>query len=86
MRKFHALGPDGLACVGEKLSNGDIYINKYRPDLSTAQMSPAGRIDPDTLDYKPEEQSIKQANPVYVDRMILTGNLEEQYIIKMITR
>ena len=59
MRKFHALGPDGLACVGEKLSNGDIYINKYRPDLATAKVNQAtGRIDPDSLNYKPEEKSI----------------------------
>ena len=36
MRKFHALGEDGLARVGEKLSTGDIYITKYRPDLATA--------------------------------------------------
>ena len=59
MRKFHALGPDGLACVGEKLSNGDIYINKYRPDLATAKINQStGRIDPDSLNYKPEEKSI----------------------------
>ena len=87
MRKFHALGEDGLARVGEKLSTGDIYINKYRPDLASAQVNPAmGRIDPDTLQYKPEEKSIKEANPVYVDRMILTSNFEEQCVLKMITR
>lgn len=36
MKKFHALDKDGLARIGEKLSSGDIYINKYRPDLSSA--------------------------------------------------
>ena len=35
MRKFHALDQDGLARVGEKLSDGDVYINKYRPDMAS---------------------------------------------------
>mgnify|MGYP000969567531 CR=1 FL=1 len=41
MRKFHALDQDGLARVGEKLGDGDIFINKYRPDLASAQVNPA---------------------------------------------
>ncbi len=40
MRKFHALDHDGLARVGEKLSDGDIFINKYRPDEATAKINP----------------------------------------------
>lgn len=31
--KYHALDDDGMARVGEKLSNGDIYINKHTPIL-----------------------------------------------------
>jgi hypothetical protein len=29
--KYHALGEDGMARVGESLNNGDIYINKHTP-------------------------------------------------------
>ena len=87
MRKFHALGEDGLARVGEKLQDGDIYINKYRPDLASAPVNAATQqINLDQIDYKPEEQSFKGPNPVYADRMILTSNFEEQCVLKMITR
>ena len=88
MQKFHALGPDGLARIGEKLNNGDIYINKYRPDIASAQVnSTTGQIiNPDSINYKPEEKSMNIANPVYVDRMIITSNFEEQCVLKMITR
>ena len=88
MRKFHALGPDGLARIGEKLNNGDVYINKYRPDIASAQInSTTGQIiNPHSINYKPEEKSMNIANPVYVDRMIITSNFEEQCILKMITR
>ena len=30
-KRYHALGPDGLANIGTKLDNGDIYIHKYSP-------------------------------------------------------
>jgi len=40
MKKFHALDSDGLARVGEQLHDGDIFINKYRPDLASAQIHP----------------------------------------------
>lgn len=30
-KRFHALGQDGLANIGTKLENGDIYVNKYVP-------------------------------------------------------
>lgn len=36
-KKFHALDEDGMARVGEALSNGDIYINRYAPVISENQ-------------------------------------------------
>ena len=84
MKKFHALDQDGIARIGEKLNDGDIYINKYRPQ---AQIDPkTQQAIPSTISYRPEEQSFRGTNHVYVDRMILTSNNEEKCIIKMITR
>ena len=55
--------------------------------MASAKINPLTQtIDRDSLSYKPEEQSFKGPNPVYVDRMILTSNNEEQCILKMITR
>lgn len=36
MKKYHALDQDGLARIGETLNDGDVFINKYRPDLASA--------------------------------------------------
>ena len=57
MKKFHALDQDGLARVGEKLSDGDVYINKYRPDMTSVQVNPVTKQveDLEKLSYKPEE-------------------------------
>lgn len=53
MKRFHALDQDGIARVGEKLSDGDIYVNKYRP---TAQVNPETQmVNPATVSYRPEE-------------------------------
>lgn len=32
-KKYHALDEDGMARIGESLSNGDIYVNKHTPVL-----------------------------------------------------
>ena len=32
-KKFHALDRDGLARIGEKLHDGDVFIHKYVPDV-----------------------------------------------------
>jgi len=37
MRKYHAIGEDGLADVGQKLDNGDAMWNKYLPVLQEGQ-------------------------------------------------
>ena len=31
MKKYHALDKDGMARIGEKLSENDIYLNRYVP-------------------------------------------------------
>jgi DNA-directed RNA polymerase beta subunit len=32
-KKYHALEIDGLARVGSKLNNGDVYVNKITPKV-----------------------------------------------------
>jgi len=38
-KKFHALDETGIAGVGEALSNGDVYINKYSPVMTNDTMA-----------------------------------------------
>jgi DNA-directed RNA polymerase III subunit RPC2 len=75
MKRYHALDKDGLACVNEKLNDGDVYMNKRNPDMATLKIDQITKQpDKDSVVYNKEEQSFKGSNPVYVDRMILTKN------------
>ena len=34
LKRYHAIGADGLAEVGTKLENGDIFVNKTCPEIT----------------------------------------------------
>lgn len=36
-KKYHALDVDGMARIGESLSNGDVFVNKYVPVINESQ-------------------------------------------------
>ena len=94
MKRFHALDKDGMARVGEQLYENDVYINKYTPkDVSMKVSGTTGvgrgilQVDSKNVEMKPDPVYFRGlANSVYVDRMILTSNFEENCLIKMITR
>lgn len=60
MRKYHALDKDGMARVGEKLEDGDVFLNKHVPDMSSVRgldngmISSAAQVDLTQLEFKPE--------------------------------
>ena len=82
-KKYQALGSDGLAKVGAKLENGHIYANKQSPvhtQLNTSEdMGSRKECKPTPCVYKVPEHS-------YVDRVLITSNQEDSYLIKMIFR
>jgi DNA-directed RNA polymerase III subunit RPC2 len=92
LKRYHALDKDGMARIGEKLNDGDVFINKHVPDaVSMKQLeSMHNQVDQKTLleklEFKPETQTFKGPNPVYVDRLIVTSNLEDYRVVKMMTR
>ena len=55
-KKFHALDRDGLARIGEKLSDGDVFIHKYVPDVDMNQYRHTA-LDIQNLEFKPEFKS-----------------------------
>ena len=94
-KKYHALDKDGLARVGEQLSEFDIFVNKCVPrdpalrltHASTSRFAHVEPVDPNSVEMKQEPVSFRGlANPVYVDRMIITSNNEESRLIKLIAR
>ena len=81
-KRFRALGSDGLADVGRKMENGDIFVNKYCPVIDSTNQSMT--TNPNEIEYKQQPDSYKGALPAYVDRVIITSTPEEPYLIKMI--
>lgn len=77
-KQSHALDKDGLPFIGEKLVNGDIYINKYSPSNT--------RDTVDNITYVKTPVVYKGPIPSYVDRVILTTTPEEPELIKVILR
>jgi len=77
-KRLHAIDKDGLPFVGEKLQNGDIYINKYTPtnikDILTE------------VNFTPSPSTYKNPASCYVDRVLLTTTPDEPELIKVILR
>ena len=84
-KKYHALDESGLARVGELLSNGDVYINKYAPVIGNDSQV-MNQSDLANVEYKAKSEAYKGANPASVDRVIITSTNESPFLIKVITR
>jgi len=79
--RYRAVDKDGLCMVGEALDNGTIMVNKESPtDTST----PVERLM--QSDYKYSGMSYRSSAPAYVDRVLISSNENEQFLIKIMTR
>lgn len=84
-KRFEALGDDGLADIGKKMFNGDVWVNKHTPVISE-EMRGQMLINTAAVQYKSQPETYKGVNPAYVDRVILTTTPDEPFLIKMIQR
>lgn len=85
--RFQALDTDGICRVGEEMKNGMIMVNKESP------MDTTSRIDLTSLDQVPSQVSYKSSSlpyrgsaPTYVDKVLITSNENEQFLIKVMLR
>ena len=76
---LHAIDKDGLPFIGEKLNNGDIYVNKYVPFNTTDDNVSKEK-------YKKGQISYRAPLPSYVDRVILCSNSKNPEFVKIILR
>ena len=67
--------------VGELLDNGTVMVNKESPmDTST----PVERLM--NVNYKYSGMSYRSSAPSYVDRVLISSNESEQFLIKVMMR
>ena len=81
LRNLHALDKDGLPFIGSKLTNGDLYVNKFIPQNTRDIL-----ISNSNISYIKQPLVYKGPIPSYVDRVILTSSPEVPELIKIILR
>ncbi|PNW76230.1 hypothetical protein CHLRE_12g542800v5 [Chlamydomonas reinhardtii] len=86
--RFRLLDRDGIACVGDYILPGDVYINMQRPS-NTRDPLPAANM-PDAF-YRPSPMSWKSTPAMagercIVDKVQITANDESHYSIKVLIR
>lgn len=92
-QKYRAIDKDGICLVGELLDNGCYMVNKESPsDISTAVAgaemgnAAANMAAMSQISYKPSGMSYKSACPSYVDKVLITTNEFESFLIKVMVR
>ena len=76
--KFEVLDHDGIGSPGERLINGQIYINKQIPVPSTSA--------PEACEYKPTPMVYKGFLPSYIDKVLISTNQDDQFLVKTLVR
>ncbi len=80
--KHEALDQDGIVAPGEKLSNRKVMVNKSVPVITTT----TGLPNPSTESYKESPIMYKGPTDVFAERVLVTSNSEESYLIKVLLR
>lgn len=80
--RHEALDQDGIVGPGERLSNRQVMINKSVPLVTQSEGPPQGGEGP----YKEAPVSYKGPTNVFAEKVLVTSNSEESYLIKVLLR
>lgn len=81
--KHEALDADGIARPGSRVENRQVLINKWVP---AATVTPAQPGQPAQAEHKEVPVSYKGLEPVYVEKVLITSNTEESFLMKLLLR
>lgn len=86
---YTTLQADGISGVGERLEEGDVYVNKQVPtnanDNSFSAMGNSAH-NIEASEYKNQPMVHKNKTPVYVDQVMVTDGDQEQKLFKVLLR
>ncbi|PWN26316.1 beta and beta-prime subunits of DNA dependent RNA-polymerase [Jaminaea rosea] len=92
LRGYDVLERDGIAAVGERVDNGDVYVNKQTPlnaldnsAMAGQSSSSAGGLSSANA-YKNAPSKYKLPVPSYIDQILLADTDSDQTIIKTLLR
>lgn len=84
--KHDALDTDGIVAPGEKVSNRQTMINKDVPAVSTLSHLEKKDNNPAPVSYTPAPVSYKNPEPSYIEKVMVTANANEDFLIKILLR
>jgi DNA-directed RNA polymerase III subunit RPC2 len=79
------LDPDGICQVGQVLEPNYVLVNKFSPSNQGDLMDGTG-FSPVISEYKPTKLTYKGSGPATVDKVLITSNESENFIIKVLMR
>lgn len=83
--KHQALDMDGIAAAGVRVENRQVMVNKEMPTVTAPSLQPQmGQVA--QTEYKETPITYKGAEPSYIERVLITCNQEESFLIKMLLR
>ena len=89
-KKYSAIDLDGLCKVGELLESGSVMVNKESPTDTTTNVVGAdigfNVSSMANVQYKYSGNSYRGAAPMYVDKVLITSNAHEQFLVKVMLR
>ena len=88
--RYKAVDNDGICMVGEKMESGSIMVNKESPmDTTSTTGADLGfntSMSVANIQYKPNPLSYRGQAPCHVDKVLITSNEHEQFLIKVMLR
>ena len=81
MNNFHAIDKDGLPFVGEELTSGDVYVNKFVPSNTKEIPTLTNEVN-----YKKDFSIYRSPVPSYVDRILLCDGVKSPELVKIFLR
>lgn len=89
--RYKAIDDDGICMVGEKVENGCILVNKESPMDTTSNNGGTDLglnmgMSMANVEYKPTGMSYRGQAPFHVDKVLITSNDYEQFLIKVMLR
>nr|QBH67447.1 DNA-directed RNA polymerase subunit beta [Ustilago esculenta] len=89
-KRYDILEADGIAGVGERVEQGDIYVNKQTPvnanDNSSAAIMIGASNAAASVAYKSAPLSYKPPVSGYIDQVLITDTDSDQTLIKALIR
>ncbi len=83
-QKLAGLDHDGICRSGEKIEPGHILVNKQMPSNTNDPISNPNALTDDQ--YRPQPLSYKGPKFAYVDKVLITSNENDHFIVKVLMR